>query len=331
MQFFSHLRKIKILIFLVFIFSVLVLIILNKPAKPPQLYQGKIIDSMSQWRTRDKKLKEILKIAKVSGISQLGLFVRMQSSDINSPISELESAKSADDNFLFLGTPKYFHTQAKITDDLIKRLIADIGSKKYNYVSEIMLKHADKIMVQQKNTGNETFIDLNAIPLHNLIKSIIAADPAIAVQIHFELYDADSDMPALESFFRKYSKTNFVLSHMGFSSPTVVAPLLRKCQNLHVSISKRITKYNVTRDPEKAKYVTAPALDDQGELSPEWADFLVEFQDRILFATDSNYTFIWDQYQKLIDTGRYLLGKIPLEAAEKIAYKNSERLFHLPH
>lgn len=292
-------------------------------------YRGRLIDAMTQWRTKDLKLETILKTLRGAGLDRAAIFARAPDGGLKKPARELLAAKAAGKGFLFLGTPKYFKAGVKISDELAEQLERDLKSGNYSYVSELMLKHTAKTPGNSPDAKAAAVIGLDDPRLDKLLGRIAAADPDMPVQIHFELYNLPGDLVPLEKFLKKHGRTRFVFTHMGFSSPEVVGPLMRKCGNLYVTLSKRITEYNVTADPDRARYVTPPALAPGGELAPGWREFVMEFQDRILFATDANYSFLWQNYGGLIGEARYFLGKFPPEVAEKLAFRNSEKLFRL--
>lgn len=291
-------------------------------------YDGKIIDSMTQWRTHEASPEKLIETARKAGVEKLVMFARMNRKYEPKNIKKLEKLEERNKDFLLLATPKYFKNNSIITDKKIDLIVSDIKSKKYKYVSELMLKHADKTAVDFQTEKGEYVVELDDPFLHKLIEKIISTDPGIAIQIHYELYNLTEDLDKLEAFLSRYSETKFVLSHMGFSAPEDLAPLMRRCKNLYVSISKKITKYNITRDPQKDKQVARAILDESRKISDKiWTDFLIEFQDKILFATDANYMFLWKNYEILIEDGRVFLGQLPLDIAQKIAYKNSENLY----
>ena len=62
-------------------------------------------------------------------------------------------------------------------------------------------------------------------------------------------------------------------------------------------------------------------------LSPEWRRIIFDFQDRLMIGSDTWVNSQWDRYSQIIDTNRQWLSALPRSVAEKIAYKNAERLF----
>ncbi|SPF78911.1 hypothetical protein ALP8811_02844 [Aliiroseovarius pelagivivens] len=62
-------------------------------------------------------------------------------------------------------------------------------------------------------------------------------------------------------------------------------------------------------------------------LDPEWKKIVFDFQDRLMVGSDTWVNGQWDNYEGIIASNRQWLSKLPRSVAEKIAYKNAERLF----
>ncbi|PIB25107.1 amidohydrolase [Amylibacter kogurei] len=63
------------------------------------------------------------------------------------------------------------------------------------------------------------------------------------------------------------------------------------------------------------------------KLNPAWERIIMAFSDRLMIGSDTWVNSQWDNYDGIIDSNRAWLAKLPREIAEKIAYKNAERLF----
>ena len=64
-----------------------------------------------------------------------------------------------------------------------------------------------------------------------------------------------------------------------------------------------------------------------GEIDPEWNDIIFDFQDRLMVGSDTWVNSQWDNYEAIIDSNRRWLSKLPRDVAEKIAFRNAERVF----
>jgi len=64
-----------------------------------------------------------------------------------------------------------------------------------------------------------------------------------------------------------------------------------------------------------------------GEIDPEWEKIVVEFQDRLMVGSDTWVNGQWDRYEDIIASNRRWLSHFSRPIAEKIAFRNAERLF----
>lgn len=62
-------------------------------------------------------------------------------------------------------------------------------------------------------------------------------------------------------------------------------------------------------------------------LAPAWERIIHDFQDRLMVGSDTWINEQWDSYDDIIASNRRWLSYLPREVAEKIAYRNAERLF----
>lgn len=68
-------------------------------------------------------------------------------------------------------------------------------------------------------------------------------------------------------------------------------------------------------------------LGSNGDIDPEWKEIIIEFQDRLMVGSDTWVNAQWHNYTSIIGSNRLWLSKFPRSVAEKIAYKNAEKLF----
>ena len=62
-------------------------------------------------------------------------------------------------------------------------------------------------------------------------------------------------------------------------------------------------------------------------LDPAWEKVVFDFQDRLMIGSDTWVNSQWDNYEAIMASNRAWLSKLPRSVAEKIAYRNAERLF----
>jgi len=108
------------------------------------------------------------------------------------------------------------------------------------------------------------------------------------------------------------SEVKIIWAHAGLGEPaSEVHALLSEFSELYTDLSLR--EFDI--------------LGSDLELDAEWREILFDFQDRLMVGSDTWVNSQWDRYSDIIRTNRIWLSKLPREVAQKIAYKNAERLF----
>jgi Amidohydrolase len=121
---------------------------------------------------------------------------------------------------------------------------------------------------------------------------------------------AHCDEPALEAIFKLDPTAKVIWAHTGFSVATErVAALMVQ----HVGLMGELSYRNdITED---------------GKLSKQWRSLFAAHADRFLLGSDAWVTERWAQYGEIMAYYRKWLAELPRDVAEKIAYKNGERMF----
>ncbi len=70
-------------------------------------------------------------------------------------------------------------------------------------------------------------------------------------------------------------------------------------------------------------------MSDGDTIDPKWMKIIVEFQDRLMVGSDTWVNSQWENYDRIITSNRDWLSQLPRDIAEKIAYKNAERIFNV--
>ena len=121
---------------------------------------------------------------------------------------------------------------------------------------------------------------------------------------------AHADDEALEILFAHNPRARIVWAHTGFSTaPEKVAAYLERYPALWCELSYR---YGITSG---------------GKLTPEWKALFERYPERFLLGSDTWINERWDSYGSTMDDYRSWLAQLPRDAAEKIAFRNAERLF----
>ncbi len=164
----------------------------------------------------------------------------------------------------------------------------------------------------------------------------LAAKYHVPVTIHYEI-DEES-LPSLKKMLEYGRRTTIILAHNG-GRPALATlqSLLEEYPNLLIDWAgmNHFGAYGRTSQPDKKStwFVKNPIEDGNGHLRPEWKVFSEQYQDRIVgIGVDGAHPEFWvnpEAYKRSIATFRSMLSDLSPEAAEKIAFKNAQKLFGL--
>ena len=134
---------------------------------------------------------------------------------------------------------------------------------------------------------------------------------AVDFTVEKNLYlHAHADDEALEILYSHNPKARIVWAHTGFSTaPEKVTAYLERYPALWCELSYR---YGITSG---------------GKLTPEWKALFERYPDRFLLGSDTWINERWDSYGSTMSDYRSWLAQLPKDVAEKIAFRNAERLF----
>jgi hypothetical protein len=68
-------------------------------------------------------------------------------------------------------------------------------------------------------------------------------------------------------------------------------------------------------------------VEQDGALNPTWRALMMKYPDRFVVGTDTWITPRWGEVEELAAFYRRMLGQLPQEVAEKIAYRNGIAMF----
>lgn len=131
---------------------------------------------------------------------------------------------------------------------------------------------------------------------------------------HDLVLHAHADDEALEILFSHNPGARIIWAHTGFSTtPDKVARYLERYPQMWGELSYR---YGIT--------------EGGGKLSEDWKKLFLRYPDRFLLGSDTWISERWASYGAIMAEYRGWLAQLPRDAAEKIAYRNAERLFGKP-
>jgi hypothetical protein len=120
---------------------------------------------------------------------------------------------------------------------------------------------------------------------------------------------AHVDAGAIERLATLYPRTRFLWAHAGFAGADIVGGIVDRFPNVWVELA--------------LNGGVAPG----GRLDPGWARVFTRHPDRFMVGTDTWVTSRWDSVVAGMRDYRAWLGQLPPDVAEKIAWRNGERLF----
>jgi len=133
---------------------------------------------------------------------------------------------------------------------------------------------------------------------------------AVQLARKYGLYlHAHSDIDAIERLFKQDPNARILWAHSGFERPERVREMLRKYKSLACDLAFRNDH--------------APG----GKLDPDWRAAFMEFPDRFMVGTDTYTPERWHYLGEHARWSRGWLADLPLEIAERIAWKNGEAMF----
>ena len=115
----------------------------------------------------------------------------------------------------------------------------------------------------------------------------------------------------VDQLFSIEPKLKIIWAHAGMSEPAnVVEEMMARYERLYADTSFRETDILASN-----------------RINPDWRKVLTRFQDRFMIGTDTWVNSQWEDYEALVAINRKWLSYFPRSIAEKIAFKNAERLF----
>lgn len=285
------------------------------------VYNGPLFDAMSQI-DETVKMRQAIEGVRKAGVSKIALFARSRKKLHQNEQAVLDLAKKIPD-LIVLGAPKYFQLSGDLPDAFIQATVEGIKKHNYRFIGEILYTHGDKKSGKQYSSG-ERYVDPSKPGTAKLLKAIAPLN--IPVMVHWEAYAPERDFPLFHTLYSAWPDQIFMLPHMGFASAAQINDFMGKHPNFYALTSKKERFMGNFSDPDKRDKIGASMLEGN-TLRPEWKKLLIKYQDRILFATDPHMKKLWQYYGEIVDRQRLILGQLPPDVAEKIAYKNAEKIY----
>ena len=295
-------------------------------------YDGPLFDAMAQLsaRSEDERPGFEKSISRVrdAGIYKIALFARSKKLGENE--KALLNLHRDNKDLIVLGAPKYFLHENDIGKSFTKRTLKNIDKYKYSFVGEILFTHADKCntsSIGRQHESGETYLDPSGKGVAEFLVKVSSKN--IPVMTHWEFYDWERDWPKFSKLFLDFPNQKFIIPHMGFGSPKQVKLILSTHDNVYMTISKKNKDKRNICDPIKQSKFGSGFLNDEKQLKDEWKEILIEYQDKLLFATDAHKKHRWKKYSKIVRIYRDILNQLPEEVSKKIAYLNAQKIYDI--
>ena len=284
-------------------------------------YDGPLFDAMAQI-DETVNMKQAIKDVRNASISKIALFARSRKF-LGENEKKLIKLQKKNKDLIILGAPKYFLHKKDISKKFTNHTLANVDKYNYAFIGEILFTHADKDHGRQHASG-ETYLDPSGEGHLNFLKSI--SRKKIPVMIHWEFYNWDRDFPKFSKIFSQFPEVTFIIPHMGFGSINQIDTILSSHPNVYMTISKSLKK-NTSVSKEISLKIGEGMVENK-VLKPDWKNLLVKYQNRLMFATDAHKKHSWKKYNKKVRHARKrVLRFLPNDVAEKIAYKNAEKIY----
>jgi hypothetical protein len=137
------------------------------------------------------------------------------------------------------------------------------------------------------------------------VKRIVDLAAARKLMLH-----AHSDSAAIDILYTHTPKVQIIWAHAGFTSPP--EEIERYFERYPTLLGELSYRYDVV---------------SSGKLTPAWRQLLIKYADRFVVGSDTWVTERWEEVPQIMAFYRGWLAELPTEVAEKIAYRNGERLF----
>ncbi len=153
----------------------------------------------------------------------------------------------------------------------------------------------------------------------------LAARRSAVVNIHQEINSPKFGPEMIPEFERllDYGKNvTFIWAHSGYARPLAIASLMSAHSNLYADLSIRTPRFGGGRG-------RSMIADEAGRVFPEWRALFERFPDRFMFGTDMQPGFPSDFIVSETSYFRKVLGRLPLDLAQRIGYGNFQRIMKL--
>ena len=201
-----------------------------------------------------------------------------------------------------------------------KALKAQVASRKYSAMAEVLLYHAKK-----GNKAPEVIVYPDDKRVQVALNYAIKNGWPFVVHIEFASLQGEKRkkfMRAFKQMLDQHPEQAFILTHMGQLSRDRCLRLIKNHKNVHF--------HTGWTNPVAVESSNQPWTNvfEGDRLAPEWKDLFVQYPNRFIFALDNVFAEHWgDFYRRQMNYWKRGLAELPTDVSHLIAHGNAERLW----
>ena len=201
-----------------------------------------------------------------------------------------------------------------------KALKAQVASRKYHAIAEVLLYHAKK-----GSKAPEVIVYPDDKRVQVALDYAIENGWPFVVHIEFASLNGEKRkkfMRVFKQMLDQHPEHPFILTHMGQLTSNRCLRLIENHKNVYF--------HTGWSNPVAVESSNQPWTNvfDGDRFAPEWKDLFVQYPHRFIFALDNVFSEHWsDFYRKQMNYWKRGLAELPTDVAHLIAHGNAERLW----
>ena len=206
------------------------------------------------------------------------------------------------------------------SDIYYKALKAQVASRKYSAMAEVLLYHAKK-----GKKAPEVIIFPDDKRVKVALNYAIENGWPFVVHIEFTSLQGEKRkkfMRVFKQMLDQHPEHPFILTHLGQLSKEGCLRLIENHKNVYF--------HTGWTNPVAVESSNQPwtSIFEGDRLAPEWKNLFVQYPNRFIFALDNVFTEHWgDFYRKQMNYWKSGLAELPTDVSHLIAHGNAERLW----
>lgn len=233
-----------------------------------------------------------------------------------------------------LGQPARWRQPDETAEKLLAFTESRLRTGTFRGIGEFILWHY-AYSLPSGATGNAVKIPADSPLMKRFLD--LGSKYRVPVLLHHEI-DPES-LPVLKRMLDYGRSTTVILAHnCGRPDPATLKALLDEYRNLYCDLGGMTNNNAYGRVSEPSIpgqwFVKNPVEDGTGHIRQHWREFYEAYADRFVgVGPDSAHPEAWenpDNYARTFASFRSMLSDLSPEAAEKIGYKNAQKIFPPP-